>query len=312
MLSTWLALPRLTARPSLSDSFFTQIQIADVLKELQNLDPLFLKWSAEIVATPITRLFNLFHIVWDSQRLESCRGLPLFKGGDTLDPNGYRPISILPCLSTVFERQVNKQITDHFESHWTFSAMQSGFRAGNGCTSATLKVLNDIITAIDETLLSSRIHRPGQDFQLCQTHHSYLQTQQPWFLKWLPRLVHQLLLWQCSVSNRSDCCLDLWQSLWGCHRVLFSSLIHRYADDTILYTSGPSLDTVLTNLQTSHLQLVAKKVLLTVCLFYSMCNSVLLYVSNCFALSWPGRNCKLELVLNLPTWLNKGDVPRPE
>ena len=29
------------------------------------------------------------------------------------------------------------------------------------------------------------------------------------------------------------------------------SLIHLYADDTILYTSGPSLDTALTNLQTS-------------------------------------------------------------
>ena len=44
---------------------------------------------------------------------------------------------------------VNKQITDHFESHRTFSAVQSGFRAGHGCTSATLKVLNDNITAID-------------------------------------------------------------------------------------------------------------------------------------------------------------------
>ena len=44
------------------------------------------------------------------------------------------------------------------------------------------------------------------------------------------------------------------------------------------------------------------------CLFYSMCNSVLLYVSNCVALSWPGRNCKWELVLNLPTWLNKGEI----
>ena len=29
------------------------------------------------------------------------------------------------------------------------------------------------------------------------------------------------------------------------------SLIHLYADDTILYTSGPSLDTVLSNFQTS-------------------------------------------------------------
>jgi hypothetical protein len=48
--------------------------------------------------------------------------------------------------------------------------------------------------------------------------------------------------------------------------------------------------------------------LVSVCLFYSMCNSVLLYVSNCFALSWPGRNCKRELVLNLPTWLNKDEI----
>ena len=50
----------------------------------------------------------------------------------------------------VFKSQVNKQITDHFESHCTFSAMQSGFRAGHGCNSATLKVLNDIITDIDK------------------------------------------------------------------------------------------------------------------------------------------------------------------
>ena len=72
-----------------------------------------------------------------------------------------------------------------------------------------------------------------------------------------------------SVSNRRACCPALWQSLWGCHKVSFlrptlfsvyindvalaagDSLIHLYADATILYTSGPSLETVLTSLQTS-------------------------------------------------------------
>jgi hypothetical protein len=55
---------------SLPSFSFPQIQIADVLKELQNLDPyksagldnldpLFQKLSATIVATPITSLFNL-------------------------------------------------------------------------------------------------------------------------------------------------------------------------------------------------------------------------------------------------------------
>jgi hypothetical protein len=52
---------------------------------------------------------------------------------------------------------------------------------------------------------------------------------------------------------------------------------------------------------------VVYTVLLTVCLFYSMCKSVSLYVSYCFALSWPGRNCKWQVVVNLPNWLNKGE-----
>ncbi|CDR13554.1 unnamed protein product [Oncorhynchus mykiss] len=62
--------PSTATRRSPHHFSFTQIQIADVLKELQNLDPynsaglnnlhpLFLKLSAEIVETPITSLFNL-------------------------------------------------------------------------------------------------------------------------------------------------------------------------------------------------------------------------------------------------------------
>ena len=161
--------PPTATRPSLTHFSFTQIQIADVLKELQNLDPyksagldnldpLFLKLETELIATPINSLFNLsfvsseIPIDWKAAAI-----IPLF----TLDPNCYRLISILPCLSKVFESQVNKQITDHFESHRTFSAMQSGFRAGRGCISATLKVLNVIITAIDKILLCSHIHPPG-------------------------------------------------------------------------------------------------------------------------------------------------------
>ena len=118
---------------------------------LDNLDPLFLRLSAAIVATPITSLFNLSLYRLRSLKIEKLlRSPPLFKERDTLDPNCYRPISILPCLSKVFDSQVNKQITDHFESHHTFSAMQSGFRAGHGCTSAILKIQNDIITDIDK------------------------------------------------------------------------------------------------------------------------------------------------------------------
>ena len=43
---------------------------------------------------------------------------------------------------------------------------------------------------------------------------------------------------------------------------------------------------------------------------YSMFNSVLLFLSHCFALSWPCRSCKGELVLNWPTWINKGEIKK--
>jgi hypothetical protein len=73
--------------------------------------------------------------------------------------------------------------------------MQSGFRAGHGCTSATLKVLNDIITTIDKKkqYCAAVLIDLAKAFD-CQSPHSYQQTQQPCFLKQLPRLAPEGVL----------------------------------------------------------------------------------------------------------------------
>ena len=153
--------------------------------------------------------------------------VPLFKGGDTLDPNGYRPISILPCLSKVFEIQVNKQITDNLESHRTFSTVQSGFRAGHGCTSAILKVLNDIITAMDK-----RQHCAAVFIDLAKAFDS---------------VNHRIIIGRLNILGFSNDCLAWFtnnfsdrvqcvklerllsgplQSLWGYHRVHYSGRLN--------------------------------------------------------------------------------------
>ena len=132
---------------------FREFQNLDPYKSagLDILNPSFLKLSANVIASPITKLFTLSlasaEIPGESK---SAAVIPHFKGGDTLDPICYRPISILPCLSKDFDILVNKQITNHLEFHRILSATQSGFRAGHGCTTATLKIINDIAAAIDK------------------------------------------------------------------------------------------------------------------------------------------------------------------
>uniref|UniRef100_A0AAZ3NRP2 Reverse transcriptase domain-containing protein n=1 Tax=Oncorhynchus tshawytscha TaxID=74940 RepID=A0AAZ3NRP2_ONCTS len=268
--------------PSLPHFSFSQIRSADVLKELQNLDlyksagldnldPFFLKLSAEIVAPPITSPFNLSFVSSEIPKdWKAAAVIPLFKGGDTLDPNCYRPISILPCLSKVFESQVNKQITDHFESHHTFSAMQSGFRAGHGCTSATLKVLNDILTAIDKKHYCAAVFIDLAKAFDSVNHHiligrldslGFSNDCLAWFTNYFSDRVQcvkseGLLSGPLAVSMGVPQGSILGPTLFSVYinevaLAAGESLIHLYADDTILYTSGPSLDTVLTTLQAS-------------------------------------------------------------
>ena len=53
---------------------------------------------------------------------------PLFKKGSRLDPGNYRPVSILPVLSKVLEKAVNKQLREFIESSGIMFEFQSGFR----------------------------------------------------------------------------------------------------------------------------------------------------------------------------------------
>ena len=50
------------------------------------------------------------------------------KACDSAQPSSYRPISLLPIASKIFEALINKTLIDFLESHDQFSDMQYGFR----------------------------------------------------------------------------------------------------------------------------------------------------------------------------------------
>ena len=64
---------------------------------------------------------------------------PVFKKNDRTDKSNYRPVSILPNLSKVFERCIYKQLSAYFDR--ILSKQQCGFRKGFNVQHSLLKLL---------------------------------------------------------------------------------------------------------------------------------------------------------------------------
>ena len=77
--------------------------------------------------------------------------MPLLKKAD-LDPadaKSYRPISNLSVISKLLERLVCKQLVKYLKDNDLLPDLQSAYRAHHSTETAVLKVLSDILLALD-------------------------------------------------------------------------------------------------------------------------------------------------------------------
>ena len=75
----------------------------------------------------------------------------IWKGkGTKTDPSNYRPISVLPVLARVLEKEVAKQLTSYCTLHHSIPDQQFGFRALSSCEMALLYTLDHWIKDIDD------------------------------------------------------------------------------------------------------------------------------------------------------------------
>ena len=64
--------------------------------------------------------------------------------------SNYRPISLLPTISKVFERVLYTQIYDHFNINSLLFEEQYGFRSKHSTELATIKLVDKIIKDMDD------------------------------------------------------------------------------------------------------------------------------------------------------------------
>ena len=73
------------------------------------------------------------------QKLKQAEVIPLYKNLDPLSKENYRPVSLLPHLSKVFERIIYKQINSYMEGK--FAKCLTGFRKSHGTQHSLLTML---------------------------------------------------------------------------------------------------------------------------------------------------------------------------
>ena len=107
------------------------------------------------MAKSITELFNLSiekSIFPDACKIAKLK--LLYKKGSKLEPKNYRPISLLPIVTKIFEGIIHSQTQSYLDKHKIIYKYQSGFRPKHSTDTTCLTLLNNnILNGIDRGLL---------------------------------------------------------------------------------------------------------------------------------------------------------------
>ena len=74
----------------------------------------------------------------------------LHKGGPANDLNNFRPISILPVLSKLFEKHAHDSLMKFLEEYNLLYQTQSGFHPNHSCETALIYMIDKWLKALDK------------------------------------------------------------------------------------------------------------------------------------------------------------------
>ena len=109
-----------------------------------------LKSIKDEIAKPLTIFINQSlktGVFPDALKIAKVK--PLYKKGDNFCLNNYRPISLLPTISIIFERVMFTQLYSYLNANNLLSEQQYGFRSQHSTELACVKLVDYITTEMD-------------------------------------------------------------------------------------------------------------------------------------------------------------------
>ena len=110
-----------------------------------------IKGSLSVILKPLTHVLNLSITQGtfpDSMKL--ARVIPIFKSGKEILITNYRPVSILPVYSKLFERLMYDRIMDFITKQNLLYKYQFGFRNNHSTSMALITLIDNIMSSIDK------------------------------------------------------------------------------------------------------------------------------------------------------------------
>jgi hypothetical protein len=109
-----------------------------------------IRFIGDKIASPLAHIFNisLSNGVFPT-KLKLCRVILIFKAGNSLECDNYRPISLLSSVSKILEKIVAKKLITHLLSNDLVYVHQYGFLPNRSTEHNLLQILNYITKALE-------------------------------------------------------------------------------------------------------------------------------------------------------------------
>ena len=149
-------------RNDISNSFslfpITETEIINAIMKLKpNKSPGYDEITSDLLKLSITSVSKVLEHIFNTSietgifpsRMKIAKVIPIYKKGNHLEVNNYRPISLLPALSKCLETIIFNRLNSFITKYNLMSNSQFGFQKGKSTVDAILSFLDKLNNHLD-------------------------------------------------------------------------------------------------------------------------------------------------------------------